>query len=81
MGKDSPLGIQIINSNAPLLGPKHTFLTLFLLQEKLLKVESVWFNYLNILPNNFSNFPVFYSGSEVKYLKGSPMIGIITILI
>jgi histone-lysine N-methyltransferase SETD3 len=33
-----------------------------------------WQNYLNALPKNYSNFPIFYTEEERKLLQGSPFL-------
>ena len=51
--------------------PKHCLLSSFLLIEK---NNPKWKFYFDILPKNFSNFPIFYTDNELKYLKGSPFL-------
>ncbi len=65
--------MKIINANLDLLSPKHSFLSAFLLQEKS-KDNSQWKNYLNVLPQNYDNFPIFFSEEENQYLIGSPFL-------
>jgi histone-lysine N-methyltransferase SETD3 len=52
--------------------PKHCLLTSYLLHEKALGKESKWLNYLDILPKDYSSFPIFYSEEELSFLEGSP---------
>ena len=54
-----------------LTSPKHCLLTSFLLSEE---KNPKWKFYFDLLPNDFSNFPIFYSQKELDYLKGSPFI-------
>ena len=54
-----------------LTSPKHCLLTSFLLTEE---KNPKWKFYFDLLPNDFSNFPIFYSQKELDYLKGSPFI-------
>ncbi len=76
MGKESPIGVQIVTSNIDLLSPKHCFLTTLLLQEQAKKEDSKWFDYIQILPKDYSNFPVFFNDEELKLLEGSPFLRI-----
>ena len=49
--------------------PKHCLLTSFLLYEK---NNPKYKYYFDLLPHDFSNFPIFYTKKELEYLKGSP---------
>jgi histone-lysine N-methyltransferase SETD3 len=51
--------------------PKHCLLSAFLLEN--LKSEK-WKFYFDLLPKDFSNFPIFYTEKELEYLKGSPFL-------
>jgi histone-lysine N-methyltransferase SETD3 len=51
--------------------PKHCLLSSFLLyEEKNLKYKY----YFDLLPKDYSNFPIFYTNKELDYLKGSPFL-------
>jgi len=50
---------------------KHTFIALYLLQERDRGSDSWWYPYINILPKHFRNIPLFLSGDELGKLKGS----------
>ena len=54
-----------------LTSPKHCLLTSFLLTEE---KNPKWKFYFDLLPNDFSNFPIFYSQKELDYLKGSSFL-------
>ena len=54
----------------------HTWLSLFLLQEKLNK-NSFWKPFIDILPPTYGDFPQFYNQSELKKLKGSFILDMI----
>lgn len=56
-----------------LISPKHSFLSTFIMQEKR-KPDTIWDAYIDILPKNFSNFPIFFNEEEKKWLKGSPFL-------
>ena len=49
--------------------PKHCLLTSFLLYEE---KNPKYKYYFDLLPHDFSNFPIFYTSKELEYLKGSP---------
>ena len=51
--------------------PKHCLLSAFLLTEEKSKK---WKFYFDLLPKDFSNFPIFYTEKELEYLKGSPFL-------
>jgi histone-lysine N-methyltransferase SETD3 len=54
----------------------HTWLALFLLQEKM-DPNSFWKPYIDILPPTYGDFPQFYSSGELKQLKGSFILDMI----
>ena len=54
-----------------LTSPKHCLLSSFILFEK---NNPKWKFYFDLLPKDFSNFPIFYTDDELKYLKGSPFL-------
>jgi len=74
IAKESPIGVEIITANLDLLSPKHCFLTCYLLQERAKGTESKWYDYIEILPKDYSNFPTFFDESELKLLEGSPFL-------
>ena len=49
--------------------PKHCLLSSFLLYEENNKKYKYYFD---LLPKDYSNFPIFYKNNELEYLKGSP---------
>ena len=51
--------------------PKHCLLTSFLLYEE---NNPKYKYYFDLLPHDFSNFPIFYTTKELEYLKGSPFL-------
>ena len=57
--------------NKELHSPKHSLLSAFILTEE--KNEK-WKFYFDLLPKDFSNFPIFYTDKEMEYLKGSPFL-------
>ena len=56
-----------------LISPKHSFLGSYLLQEWL-KKETDFAAYLDILPKNLNEFPIFFGDLEFETLKGSPFL-------
>ena len=77
MAKATPIGVKMVAANLNLLSPKHCYLSAFLLQERR-KSESFWTPYLNILPQYFSSFPIFYGAEEKFQLTGSPFLDTIS---
>ena len=51
--------------------PKHCLLSSFLLYEEKNKKYKYYFD---LLPKDYSNFPIFYKKNELDYLKGSPFL-------
>jgi len=51
--------------------PKHCLLTSFLLYEE---KNPKYKYYFDLLPHDYSNFPIFYTNKELDYLKGSPFL-------
>ena len=51
--------------------PKHCLLTAFILYEE---KNPKYKYYFDLLPKDFSNFPIFYTQKELEYLKGSPFL-------
>ena len=49
--------------------PKHCLLSSFLLYEEKNKKYKYYFD---LLPKDYTNFPIFYKNNELEYLKGSP---------
>ena len=76
MAKDSLLGRKMLLSKLNLHSPKHSFLTTYILQE-ISNKNSKWKPYLQILPQSYDNFPIFYTEEEKNLLIGSPFLKII----
>lgn len=74
LAKNTAYGRVISRLN--LLSPKHSLLSAFVLNERL-NPESFWKPYLDVLPKDYSNFPIFFCAEELYYLKGSPFLKII----
>lgn len=56
---------------------EHTWLALFLLNEKMNMEESFWKPYLKSLPLHYSNFPLFFGKNTLKKMKGSLILDMI----
>ena len=68
----TPIGKEIGKfMYSELTSPKHCLLTSFLLTEE---KNPKWKFYFDLLPNDYSNFPIFYTQKELNYLKGSPFL-------
>ena len=74
--KETPVGLDIINNGVFLQSPKHCFLAIVLLQEKI-NNDSKWKHYIDVLPKSYNNFPVFFNDNELEYLKGSPFLNLL----
>ena len=75
MAIKSPIGqlMEAKNLRGRLLSPKHSFLSALVMQERR-KEDTYYKRYLEILPQQFDNFPIFYTEDEKAWLKGSPFI-------
>ena len=71
----SPIGAKMYEKGlrGRLISPKHSFLCTFIMQEKRKEV-SEWHTYIDILPKNLSNFPIFFTAEDKEWLKGSPFL-------
>ena len=69
MGKATPLGSAILRHGLDLDAPKHVFLMVFLLQDRV-KEDSFFRPYYDVLPRTLSNMPIFWTTEELEMLKG-----------
>ena len=69
MAMASPIGKKMYEKGLRqrLISPKHSFLCTFIMQEKR-KENSEWHTYIDILPKNLSNFPIFFNEEELGWL-------------
>ena len=72
MTKNSALIKKIYDERVTLRSPKHCLLSIFLLEQKELGKRSVHYSYIQILPEEYSTFPINYSAEEMEELEGSP---------
>jgi len=79
MAIDTPIGRKMFEKGhrQRLISPKHSFLAAYLMQEKR-KENSYFQKYIDILPKEYNNFPIFYTEEERKWLIGSPFLDMIT---
>jgi hypothetical protein len=61
LAKTLPLIENLLSQKIPFKSPKHNQLTIFILYQYELGSQSQFYNYLSVLPNDFSNFPIYYS--------------------
>ena len=80
MAKEGVIGLRMINKGVSLKSPKHCFLSTYLLTEKN-KNDSLFKCYIDTLPRDYNNFPIFFNDEEMIMLEGSPFISKITNLI
>ena len=72
---NKPYGKQISElMHHELNSPKHCLLSCFLLFEE---NNSEYKYYFDLLPRDYSNFPIFYTQNELEYLSGSPFLNLI----
>ena len=70
-----PYGKQISElMHHELNSPKHCLLSCFLLFEE---NNPSYKYYFDLLPKDYSNFPIFYTQNELQYLTGSPFMNLI----
>ena len=60
--------------NHELNSPKHCLLSCFLLFEE---NNPLYKYYFDLLPKDYSNFPIFYTHDELEYLCGSPFLNLV----
>ena len=73
MAKNNRICERLIMKNCKLLSPKHTYLSILLLEEKV-NLHSRWRLYIDSLPDDHSSFPINYNIEELEMLEGSPFL-------
>jgi histone-lysine N-methyltransferase SETD3 len=73
MAKETPIGKHLATFMYDLNSPKHCLLSSFLLQE-IHNSNSKWKHYIDILPKDYTNFPIFFTDDELGLLTGSPFL-------
>lgn len=76
MAKANPFSQSIIQKNIRLHSPKHTLLSILLLELKNTP-DSKYKPYIDLLPEDHSCFPINYSKTELELLEGSPFLNMI----
>lgn len=76
IAKATPQGLKVSSFMYTLNSPKHCLLSTFVLYERK-KPNTKWKNYFEILPKDYTNFPIFYTQEELDLLKGSPFLSTI----
>ena len=70
MGKECDIGIKMARSQNSHITTKHNYLSMFVLQDKESKT-SFFQPFYDILPENYSNMPIFWGPEELALLEGS----------
>lgn len=73
MAYQTDIGQKMLHNKIELLSPKHSYLSVFLLQEKK-NPESFWKPYIDILPSDYASFPIFFNEEDLSWLTGSPFL-------
>lgn len=75
----SPIGKQMYERGlrSRLISPKHTFLGTYIMQERRNPSGSIFQKYLDILPKDITEFPVFFTEEDKEWLNGSRFKGMI----
>ena len=77
IAKECYLSRPVINSNVD-IGGTHIYFALFLLNEIKLGIASHYYYYIQTLPTNFNEIPIFWDENMVKkYLNGSRVLRMI----
>ena len=74
MARQTKTGSLLISIEKRLSAPNHNQIIVFMLED-MMKKDSFFKPYYDILPKDVSNFPVFWTDKEVEYLKGSTLGG------
>jgi histone-lysine N-methyltransferase SETD3 len=78
LAKTTNASKKIIEYKLDLLSPKHSFLSTYLLREKR-NPNSFWKPYLDILPQEYDSFPIFFPEEDLNWLRGSPFLSYLII--
>lgn len=75
MAYNSPIGAQMYAKDLrrKLISPKHSFLSCYLMQDRR-KEKRLFKEFDDILPKEYTNFPIFFKPEELKWLEGSPLL-------
>lgn len=73
MGKNTDIGRRLLNKKVSFNSPSHVYMIVFMITE-MKKGNSFFKPYFDILPEDLSNFPIFWSDNELKMLQGSMIL-------
>jgi protein-histidine N-methyltransferase len=73
MGRETKMGKRLVNKNVTFNSPKHAYIIVFMVEE-MRKGNSFFQPYFDILPDDLSNFPIFWNKKELDMLKGSAIL-------
>lgn len=68
--KESDICQALVRANCQLRSA-HSYLACYLLQERYKGARSFWKPYIDCLPRDYRNMPIFFDKDELKWLKGS----------
>mmetsp|Transcript_7023 Transcript_7023/g.7975 ORF Transcript_7023/g.7975 Transcript_7023/m.7975 type:complete len:615 (+) Transcript_7023:45-1889(+) len=75
MGKATPLGKTVLESDLDLDAPKHIYLMIYILWDRRVNGPNSFFHpYYEILPSTLKNMPIFWSSDELAGLDGSYLL-------
>ena len=74
LASQGPMNQEVKKLGLQLRAPKHTCLSLFLIEERRKGDGSFWKHYLRSLPASLDTMPIFYNENERKMLQGSPFL-------
>ena len=74
MARQTKTGQLLISIEKRLSAPNHNQIIVFMLED-MMKKDSFFKPYYDILPKDVTNFPVFWTDKEIGYLKGSSLPG------
>ena len=73
MGQETEIGRQLLSADLDLDAPKHIYLMIYILQDRL-NPNSFFKPYYDILPKKLSNMPIFWNTQELMNLQGSYLL-------
>jgi len=73
--KNGKIGQQLVEKKVSLAYPNNSFLSTYVLSE-IANPASKWKVIFDAFPKNVSNFPIFFTETELNLLTGSPFLSI-----
>ena len=75
LASESPIGKQMLQKNLKSYFGQNILFVAYILEERRKKPkETMWKPFFDLFPDNFNNFPLFYTNEELKELTGSPFL-------